>query len=448
LKGLNMTLSQILHQDFKEEPYWWEAARPVAQQDAVGASVDVAIVGGGYGGLSAALHLASKGVSVAVFEAQDFGHGSSSRNAGMVSAGTYIFKDVKNLPKQEATAIIAEASEALRFVETLIHDHGIDCDYQRSGRIIAAASPRHFDAMAAGLGEMNTIARADAYMLPAAEIRSEIGSDAYWGATIIRNAAKFHPALYYHGLLRAAAAAGAKLRSSSRVTSIERRNGQFELRFSDGAVTAGQVVIATNGETSELTPFLRRRVVPVGSYMLATEPLPVELRKALFPNGRTMIDSRNVMRFARCSPDGERLMFGGRAKFSSHPARDAVAILHGFMIDVFPQLAGYRISHAWMGNVAFTFDRLSHAGVHDGLHFCLGCNGSGVSMMTLLGRRLAERILGAETAGPLERPDFPTRPFYNGDPTLGLMAVGASFKFKDWMERLRTPGSSRRSGGR
>ena len=433
-----MNTKEIVHLEFKEEPYWWDAVRPLHRQDAVDASVDVAVVGGGYAGISTALHLASKGVSVAVFEAQDFGHGSSSRSAGMVSSSSYILKNTKGLPRQEAAAIIEEAMNAMSLVETLVRDHGIDCFYERTGRIIAATSPRHYASMEAGLDETNRISGADAFMLPAAEMHHEMASDAFYGAMIARNAAKLHPALYYHGLFRAAAGAGVKLRSSAKIVSIDRRDGQFDLRFADGQVTARHVVIATNGETGDLTPYLQRRVVPVSSYMIATEPLPADLRRTLFPKGRTMIDTHNVMRFARLSPDGERMLFGGRAKFAQHTARDALPILYRFMMTAFPQLKGYRVTHAWMGNVAFTFDWLTHAGVHDGLHYCLGCNGSGLAMMTQLGRRVAERILGASTTGPLDRTPFPTRPFYHGDPTLGLMAMGAIMKFKDWTEDIRT----------
>ncbi len=428
---------KIFHDDFRPLPYWWEKAPPLKREAPPPAELDVAVVGGGYAGLSAALQLARCGARVAVLEAEDFGSGASSRNAGLVSGGNYLGKGLKGLSAEEAAALLGEASGALDLIEDIIAAEGIECHYERTGRVVAAAVPAHYAAQEKTLDRLNRLADAQATMLPRERQREEIASDAYNGGMIVNRTGKLHPALYLHGLLAAAEKAGASLHSGTKAQAIEGSRGRFELRTTRGAVRAREVVIATNGYTGMLTPALRRRVIPVASYLIATEPLPEDLAASLLPEGRTLTDSRRVLRFARMSPDGRRMLFGGRARFTPHVPEEAAPVLHSFMSAIFPQLGGYRITHAWCGNVAFTFDFLPHAGVQDGLHYCLGCNGSGVSMMTMLGRNVANRILGAESAGAFERPSFPTRPLYRGDPKLFLPFVGGAYKFGDWLDRIR-----------
>ncbi|RIK87320.1 MAG: FAD-dependent oxidoreductase [Hyphomicrobiales bacterium] len=432
-----MTGKHIFHEDFRLRPFWWEAAPPLSRAAALPDAVDVAVVGGGYAGLSAALHLARGGARVVVLEAGEFGAGASSRNAGLVSGGNYLGKGLKGLSDDEAAALMREASGALDLVEEIVAAERIDCGYERSGRVVAAAVPAHYAALEATLDRLNRHADARASMLPRDRQREEIASDAYGGGMIVRRTGKLHPALYLHGLLAAAERAGAVLCSGTAVQAIEGARGAFALRAGAGTLRAGEVVIATNGYTGTLTPALRRRVVPVGSYMIATEPLPQDLAASLLPTGRTLTDTRRVLRFARMSPDGTRMLFGGRAKLTPQAPEKAAPVLHRFMCEIFPQLRGSRITHAWCGNVAFTFDFLPHAGLCGGLHYCLGCNGSGVAMMTMLGRNVAARILGAGSAGAFERPSFPTRPLYAGDPRPFLPLVGGLYRFQDWLDRIR-----------
>jgi glycine/D-amino acid oxidase-like deaminating enzyme len=432
-----MRSKQIFHENFISRPYWWDAAPPVKRNVPPPETTDVAVVGGGYAGLSAALQLAGGGTRVAVLEAGDFGTGASSRNAGLVSGGNYLGKGLKGLSEAEAAALMSEASRALDLVEEIIAAERIECHYERTGRVVAAAVPAHYTALAGTLDRLNRFAGSQASMLPREKQRTEIATDAYSGGMIVNRTGKLHPALYLHGLLRAAEAAGASLHSDVTAQTIEGGRGHFELSTGRGKVRAREVIIATNGYTGTLTPWLRRRVIPVASYMIATETLPPDLAASLLPNGRTLTDSRRVLRFARMSPDGSRMLFGGRARFTPQAPQEAAPVLHRFMSEVFPQLKDFRVSHAWCGNVAFTFDFLPHAGEQDGLHYCLGCNGSGVAMMTMLGRKVAGRILGATSAGAFERPSFPTRPLYRGDPRLFLPLVGGVYKLGDWLDRKR-----------
>lgn len=427
----------VFHPEFSARPYWWEAAPPVQRETPPTADIDIAVIGGGIAGLSAALRLAKGGARVAVLEAGDFGSGASSRSAGLVSGGNYLGKGLKGLSEAAAATLLREASGALDLLEEIIASEHIRCHYERTGRVVAAAVPAHYAAQERTLDRLNRLADAQASMLPRERQHEEIASAAYSGGMIVNRTGKLHPALYMHGLLAAAEKAGASLHSGVTAQAVEGSRGSFILRTTSGSLRAREVVIATNGYTGMLTPELRRRVIPVASYLIATEPLPDDLAASLLPRGRTLTDTRRVLRFARMSPDGRRLLFGGRARFTPHAPEAAAPVLHRFMREVFPQLASYRIAHAWCGNVAFTFDFLPHAGLRDGLHYCLGCNGSGISMMTLLGRNIADRILGADSAGAFERPAFPTRPFYRGDPKLILPLVGAAYKLGDWLDRLR-----------
>ena len=203
-----------------------------------------------------------------------------------------------------------------------------------------------------------------------------------------------------------------------------------------GALSAGDVVIATNGYTGGATPELKRRLIPLASHIIATEELPPDLAASLIPKKRTLSDTKRVLCYYRISPDGKRVIFGGRARFTQVTPAVSAPILHRFMTDRFPQLKGIRVTHAWTGNVTFTWDALPHTGTLGGMHYALGCNGSGVAMMTYLGRQTARRIIGgANSTCGFELEEFPDFPLYNGSPNWALPAVGAYYRFRDGLSR-------------
>jgi glycine/D-amino acid oxidase-like deaminating enzyme len=196
------------------------------------------------------------------------------------------------------------------------------------------------------------------------------------------------------------------------------------------------VVIATNGYTGDLTPRLKRRVVPIASHIIATEPLAPDLAASLIPRGRTLSDTRRVLCYYRMSPDGTRMIFGGRARFTPVTPETSAPILHRFMTERFPQLADAKVTHAWTGNVAFTMDALPHMGRDSGMHYLMGCNGSGVAMMTYLGWQTARKIAGiANYACAFDSPDFPDHPLYNGNPWF-LPAIGSWYRLRDQVDRI------------
>ena len=204
---------------------------------------------------------------------------------------------------------------------------------------------------------------------------------------------------------------------------------------SRGTVQAKEAMLGTNGYTGQATPWHARRLIPLGSYIIATEPLPTERINSMFRNFCTMSNTQRILYYYRPSPDYTRVIFGGRASFTDTDETRSSKTLYEYLCGVFPQLRGVKITHGWSGNVAFTFDLLPHMGTHDGVHYCMGCNGSGVQMMSFLGRQIALKILG-KTNRPcgFDGIPFDTRPLYSGNPWF-LPIVGNYYRLRDRLER-------------
>jgi glycine/D-amino acid oxidase-like deaminating enzyme len=431
----------IFHRDFTPTPYWWEAYRPAAGELVeLPRSARVAIVGGGYAGLSAALELSKHGIDAVVLEANEPGSGASTRNGGAVSGGVNIGKSftgrTADVAPDRAEQMLSDASDAFALIDRLIDEEKIACFWEKPGRFVGAWTKQHFAAQSRRLAVLNSAAQSGAYMVPRERQREEIASDYYFGGMVVQRSGKLHPALYYKGLLEACRRRGVAVCAKAAVTGIARAGTAWRVETGRGAVSAGDVVIATNGYTGSLTPSLKRRVVPVASHIIATEELPEDLARSLIPTGRTLSDTRRVLCYYRMSPDGRRMVFGGRARFTQVDAAVSAPILHLYMTDRFPQLHGVKLTHAWTGNVAFTLDALPHMGQQDELHYCLGCNGSGVAMMTYLGWQTARKIARiANYACSYDTPDFPDHPLYSGNPWF-LPVVGGYYRLRDRLDRL------------
>ena len=251
---------------------------------------------------------------------------------------------------------------------------------------------------------------------------------------VLRSHASLDPARYHQGILTLAIEAGVSIISNSHVADLKRYAGKFELTTTEGDFVAREVIIATNGYTGKLTPWLRRRVIPIGSYMIATEPINPDLMNELMPKKRVVSDTRKVVYYYRPSPDGTRIIFGGRVTSGDSNLHKSGSLLRKELIRIFPQLSNIKISHSWMGFVAYTFDELPHIGNNDGLHYAMGCCGSGVGMASYLGTRLGESLLtsGADITG-LEKIGFKTRLFYNGNPWF----LPASVAYYRWLDNMR-----------
>jgi glycine/D-amino acid oxidase-like deaminating enzyme len=438
--------STIFHPDFKAKPYWWDAWEPSAAGSMpVPSRTDVAIVGAGYAGLTAALELARNGVSAAVLEASVFGHGASTRNGGAVSGGVSLGKglsgrregkEAREAWERQVATMLTDASESLLLVEELVARESIQCFYERSGRFIGAYTPKHFDDLRRKLEPFNRHASTEAEMLPRERQHEEIASDFYYGGMVVRRSGKLHPALYYKGLLEACRRQKVTLCAETTVGRIKRTASGFVLSTGRGDVEVKEVVIATNGYTGEATPTLKRRVIPVASHIIATEELPGDLAKSLIPRGKTISDTPRVLTYYRMSPDGRRMLFGGRARFTQVRPEVSAPALYRLMTDRFPQLKGTRVTHAWTGNVAFTFDFLPHMGKEEGMHYALGCNGSGIAMMTYLGTQTARKLIGGTNrVNAFDGREFPTRPLYSGNPWF-LPLVGFYYRTRDRIDRM------------
>jgi gamma-glutamylputrescine oxidase len=425
--------------DFLPEPLWWQDAAPeAADHQPLPARVDVAVIGSGYCGLAAALELARAGTRVAVLEAGALGHGASSRNGGMV--GGAIKLDWSRLESRfgEATAaaLLDGARASFDHLEDLIAQERLDADYHRWGRVMLACNPRQFRALrqaAVALGKRARSVR----IIPREDLSDEIRADCYHGGALIEEAGGLHPAKLHRGLCGAARAAGAMLHGRAEVTGLERGRNGIALVTARGAIHADQVVIATNGYTGALLPDLRRRVVPVSSYIIATEMLPADLAARLSPRGRMFVDGNRLLSYFRLSPDGRRVIFGGRLQLRQVDERTAARGLYRRMVSVWPELHDYRVTHAWSGYLGFTFDRLPHMGAGAGVHFALGCNGSGVAMATYLGHQTALKILGRQNRTcPFEQVPFPMHIAYRKRAWF-LPALGLWYRSLDRLDALR-----------
>jgi glycine/D-amino acid oxidase-like deaminating enzyme len=435
-------MDRLFHPSFQPKPYWWDAYAPQAGPLAeLPRTARVAIVGGGYAGLATALELSKLGIDAVVLEGEVPGFGASTRNCGVVASYSNLAhrygKGGGATDREAERRRHAEAIESASLVGRLIREEGIDCHWTEPGHFVAAWSKGHFQAMAAKVAHLNDCGDWGAALVPRERMREELGSDFYRGGMTIARSALLHPALYYRGLLAACARRGIPICAQAKVTSLRQDGGKWRVGTARGEIEAGDVVIATNGYTGALTPQFRRRLVPLGSFMIATEELAPDVVAGLIPKGRAITDTRRVLVYARPSPDGRRLLFGGRVRFSLSDPLQIAPHLHRMMLEWFPALEGLRITHAWTGTVAFTFDEGSHMGRMDGLYYALGCNGAGVAMMTHLGTQTARKIAGVSGArSNFDDQAFPTHPLYRGDPWF-VPAVGSYYRFRDWLDRRR-----------
>jgi len=429
---------------FVERPWWWEAAAPAPSPVDLPARADVLVVGGGIAGLSTAIELGRAGTRALVIDREAIGWGASSRNGGALSGAGALGRAKTNLHEAVEARLLAEmvdeAEASFEEFEALLQREGIDCAYRRCGRFVGAHAPKALDALRRRADMLNASGRDTAEVLDRARVGEELATDRYHGGLVITRAGGLHPARYVHGLAEAARRHGATLASGVSFEGWSREGGVFRARTSAGEVEARALMVATNGYTGPATPWHRRRVVPVASYMIATEEIGEARVRALLPRLRVYGDTKKILYYFRPAPDLSRILFGGRASFRDEPARHGGARLHRCLVDLLPGLAGTRITHAWKGNVAFALDMLPHVGVHDGVHFALGCNGSGVVPMTHLGRCAARMILGgANRASAFSRLPLRTMPLYTGNPWF-MPLVGNLYRLRDWLDGWRVRG--------
>jgi glycine/D-amino acid oxidase-like deaminating enzyme len=406
---------------FQDLPYWHDGVdlRPAGGTRTLPQSVDVAIIGGGYTGLSAAAVTASAGRTTAILEAATLGTGCSGLNGGQAS--TSIKPSLGKLRSRfgdgVSRGIIREGIQALEETHELVARQSLDCDWQPVGRFLGAHSPKHFERLLRTRDVQQGELGIPSEIVNVRDQHREIATDFYHGGLVYPRHAAVQPAKLVRELCRLAVEAGATYHENHRVTAVQRDGQTFRIQTSQGTLTARNVIIATNGYTGPFSPWHRRRVIPIGSQIVATERLPDGLVKKLLPTARVISDTRRVVVYYRASPDGTRIVFGGRATLTDTPATTYGPLLIGWLRQILPQLGAARISHAWRGTVAYTFDELPHLGENEGVHYCMGYCGSGVSLSTYFGRKIGLQVLGnREGNTALDGVPFQTRPMYTGYP--------------------------------
>jgi glycine/D-amino acid oxidase-like deaminating enzyme len=426
--------SDILTSDFKAEPYWWDRSpRPTLESSRPPEAVDVAVIGSGYTGLCAALQVARGGRSTLVLDAEDAGWGCSTRNGGQIS--TSIKPDYDALARKHgqetAFNIVKEGHNSLAFMKDFVAEEKIGCDFIVPGRFHAAHNAREYEALARDITSAPKGLEEPAHMVPRAEQRQELGTDVYHGGVVMEAHASLDPGRYHQGILERVLNAGATVIPHCRVEALDQSSDGIDVITAKGKVRARDVIVATNGYTGGLTPWLQRRVIPIGSYIIATEPLDDGVMSQLFPSKKVVSDTRKVVYYYRPSPDHKRIVFGGRVTSGETSPLNSGGMLRSDMIGIFPDLSDVRISHSWMGFVAYTFDELSHIGRREGIHYAMGYCGSGVGMASYLGTRIGQQVLGLEKGRTaLDGVGFQTRPLYTGKPWFLPMTV-AYYRWRD-----------------
>lgn len=397
--------------------------------------VEILVVGGGYTGLSAARETAAAGLATLVLDAAAPGTGCSGRNGGQVAYS--IKPSLEQLAAkhghERAYAICRDGLDAIAYLRELAAEEGFDCDWRATGSFYGAHTAAHFAEMAHAARHQPPGLEQRIRVVPRGEQHAEIGSDYYHGGCVYHDDASVDPVRLLDSLRRRARAAGAETVYGCEVTSLERSGDGYLAHTARGPVRARRVLLATNGYSRGLSPWHRRRVIPIGSYQIATEPLGAQRMRALIPHGRHVSDSRRVVVYFRPSADGERLIFGGRAALGEPDPLVCVPRLRAMMAQIFPQLRTVRVTHAWAGWVAYTFDTLPHVGERDGLHYCMGYCGQGVVLAPYLGMRVGRRMAGLPGgASAFDGLEFPSRPYHFGTPWFLAPAV---FAYR-WLDRL------------
>jgi len=403
--------------------------------------VDVAVIGGGFCGLSAARTLAKRGVKVAVFEAETFGWGASSRNGGMVLTGMKLPVPVliKRYGREAVRKMYAASLESIDCVEKIIREENIECNFSRCGHLEVACKQAYFDGYEESVALIQREFNHELRIIPKKELRSEIGSDIYFGGMVDDASAGLNPARYVAGLALAAQCAGACLHHHTRVERVEAAsfNGarRFRVQTSRGAITAREVILASGAYTTEATLALRKKIIPIGSYIIATEVLPDHLARELSPRNRMIYNSKHFLYYYRLTPDN-RILFGGRAAFfpeTENTVRRSAEILRRGMIGVYPQLRHAKVEFVWGGTLDFTLDVMPHAGKLDGMYFAAGFAGHGVAAATWFGAKLAGLICGDPNDIPFDGIKFPAAPFgLRSGNTWALPLAGAWYRLLDF----------------
>lgn len=430
------------------QPYWWEAAPLCVQQSENLADVkdiDVAIIGAGFTGVSAALTLAKAGKKTLVFDQGPIGFGASTRNGGQIGSGNqkipiHALEDRFGVDK--AKALLNEGVQMLAYLKQLIASENINCDLQEVGRFRGAVRAEHYEAMAREMEALNKRTHVEFQMVPKSEQHREVNSDFYHGGYVLPGDGLIHPGKLHQGITQAAQSSGVMLQANTAVTHIEKVAGGFQLSTASGPVIARDVILATNGYGGRTGSKTERQIVPVGSAIIATEELSSDKVKSLLPSMRAYGNSARAFHYFRPSPDGKRILWGGRVgRWGDHVIQGekqqnwrAFRHLRDDMVKVFPELSHVNVEFCWSGLIGYSFDDMPHIGVNEqGVHYACGYCGTGVTRSVYLGSKVAERIIDHQVGiTPFGEAALPGHRFQVVAPQM-VPVVERWYRLRDWI---------------
>lgn len=405
-------------------------------------SADVCVIGGGFTGLSTALHAAEAGARVVLLEAMEPGWGASGRNGGQVLPGLKWDPDPleRRLGAERGPRLVEFVGSAPDLVFALVARHRIACGARRDGWIHAVHGPAALAAEEARIEQWRARG-ADVAMLDRAGVADALGSRDYIAGGLDRRGGWLQPLAYARGLAGAACEAGASIHGDSPVAHIRRVGRAWRVETARAAITARQVFICTNAYTGGVWPRLAQSLIPLVSYQAASAPLSDTQRSRILAKGHVVSDTRRLLRYFCMDPEG-RLVMGGRGRFRAKESRSAYRHVESSLRRVFPEAAAAKLEFYWSGQVALTLDALPH--LHElelGLWFAGGYNGRGVALATAMGRLLA-RVAGGARAEELPLSPRPLRsiPFYPLRRPAIELAVAWKRALDAW-ETPRRPGS-------
>jgi glycine/D-amino acid oxidase-like deaminating enzyme len=420
-------------------PFWTDDFPPPASPDTgdrLPATADVVVVGAGVTGLTAARRMAAGGLDVVVVDAGTAGGGASTVNGGMLAyglkAGTKAM--IGRYGRRLGLELWQASLDAVDLVEQICGEDDIDAQFERTGAAELGLARRDLQRfsdesewMATELGFRTTVLGPDG-------IHLAVGSSRFTAAQIDEFTAGIHPARFAFGLAAAAGRAGATIAEHTEVTDLSRSRGAVVVSTRRGTVRAGRVLLATNGYTGTLEPAVRRGIVPLGSYIVTTEPLPRDVAERLIPRRRMMWTARRIINYLRLTAD-DRLMLGGRQNLTPDlDLAESARLLRRTVVDFFPELEEAEISHSWTGRLGATFDLLPHIGEIDGVWYALGYGGHGVALGTYLGHEAGGLLAGEIERSPFAEIAMPTRPYYRRRPWF-LPAAAVMFRLLDRVGR-------------